>query len=248
MIDPTIRPATVADVPAIARIINEAAEFGLMLPKSLAVLYENVREFQVAEAEAASADAPADSPFQVIGVCGLSIVWANIAEVVSLAVDPAWRGRGLGRRLVEACVDEARRLGIRRLMTLTYERSFFERLGFGVVDRQQLPLKVWSECVRCPKNEACDEIAMIRELTEVPELQAPPPSQPVTGEYVVPVTLSAGAAVTAAVERQIALPPGSIFAAPSARSLICMPPRREARPATSWASKSCPGVERRPGL
>lgn len=186
MNEPTIRPATVADVPAMARIINDAAEFGLMLPKSLAVLYENVREFQVAQAEPASAGGSAE----VIGVCGLSIVWANIAEVVSLAVDPAYRGRGLGRRLVEACVDEARRLGIRRLMTLTYERGFFERLGFEVVDRQHLPLKVWSECVRCPKNAACDEIAMIRELHDVPELQAPPPTQPPQGEYVVPVTMS----------------------------------------------------------
>ena len=179
--EPPIRPATVADVPAMARIINDAAEFGLMLPKSLAVLYENIREFQVA----------ADGAGHVIGVCGLSIVWANLAEVVSLAVDPDHRGRGLGRRLVEACVEEARRLGIRRLMTLTYERAFFERLGFKVVDRQQLPLKVWSECVRCPKNDACDEIAMIRELHDVPELQAPPPTHPVPGEYTVPVTLSA---------------------------------------------------------
>ena len=179
---PPIRRATVADVPAAAGIINDAAEYGLMLPRSLASMYENVREFHVA----------VDDEAGVVGVCGLSIVWANLAEVAALAVHHAHRGRGLGRRLVEACVDEARVLGVRRLMTLTYEQAFFEKLGFAVVDRQKLPLKVWSECVRCPKNAACDEIAMIRELDDVPEVTAPPPPVQHSGgseRYVVPVTL-----------------------------------------------------------
>ncbi len=186
-----IRRATVADVPAAAAIINEAAEFGLMLPRSLASMYENVREFHVA------IDHPGG---EVVGVCGLSVVWANLAEVAALAVHRAHRGRGLGRRLVEACVDEARTLGVRRLMTLTYERAFFEKLGFGVVDRQKLPLKVWSECVRCPKNAACDEIAMIRELEDVPEVTAPPPPTPTNDRYIVPVTLTRGSAASPAGE------------------------------------------------
>ena len=206
-----IRRATVADVPAMAKLINDAAEFGLMLPRSLASLYENVREFQVAvagrseERGAGSGDGDnvpsivgswdrsidSDASQAVVGVCGLSIVWANLAEVVSLVVAPEARGRKLGKRLAQACLDEAEALGIRRVMTLTYERGFFESLGFTVVDRQALPLKVWSECVRCPKNQACDEIAMIRELRHVPELQAPKPEAPPRDAYVVPVTLSA---------------------------------------------------------
>lgn len=183
-----LREATVADVPDMARIINDAAEFGLMLPKSLASLYENVREFRVAEAEPASAG----GANRVIGVCGLSIVWANLAEVVSLAVDPSYRGQGLGKRLAQACLDEAKRLGVRQVMTLTYEQAFFEKLGFAVVDRQKLPLKVWSECVRCPKNQACDEIAMIRVMEDVPELETPKPQVPAVGRYVVP-TIRSGA-------------------------------------------------------
>src|SRR5690606_23948784 len=91
-------------------------------------------------------------------------------EVYALAVAPQWRGKGIGRRLVLSCVDEAEELGLQRLMTLTYEQRFFERCGFHVVDRQNLPLKVWSECIRCPKNQACDEIAMIRELG-VPQIE-----------------------------------------------------------------------------
>lgn len=177
----SIRRAAITDVPVFGKIINDAAEYGLMLHRSLADLYENVRDFHVAVEDG-----------RVIGVCGLRIMWANLAEVYSLAVAPEQRGRGLGKRLVLACVDEAEELSIRKLMTLTYEREFFARLGFTVVDRQQLPLKVWSECVRCAKNQACDEVAMVRIIEEVPELHAgdtPRPFPPPGDRYVVPVPL-----------------------------------------------------------
>ena len=181
-----IRRATIADVPAMGRIINDAAEFGLMLPKSLAVLYENIREFHVAEDPDTA---------EVVGVCGISIIWANLAEVVSLAVSSSQRGRGLGRQLVEACLNEARALGIRKVMSLTYEKAFFEKLGFSVVDRQQLPLKVWADCVRCPKNDACDEIAMIRIFEDIAEPESMP-TAPTTSQgarFEVPVVITATA-------------------------------------------------------
>lgn len=182
-----IRRAKIADVPAMGRIINDAAEFGLMLPKSLAVLYENVREFHVVEDEATG---------EVVGVCGLSVIWAGLAEVVSLAVSPSQRGKGLGKRLVEACLEEAKALGVKRVMSLTYEQKFFDRLGFAAVDRQELPLKVWADCVRCPKNEACDEIAMIKVFDDVPE-PAGAPVAPTTAQgarFEVPVVITSTAA------------------------------------------------------
>lgn len=182
-----IRRAKIADVPAMGRIINDAAEFGLMLPKSLAVLYENVREFHVVEDETTGG---------VVGVCGLSVIWAGLAEVVSLAVSPSQRGKGLGKRLVEACLEEAKDLGVKRVMSLTYEQKFFDRLGFAVVDRQDLPLKVWADCVRCPKNEACDEIAMIKVFDDVPE-PAGAPVAPTTAQgarFEVPVVITSTAA------------------------------------------------------
>jgi len=195
-----IRRATVADVPSMHKLINDAAEYGLMLPKALAVLYENVREFVVAadepSAEPASAggrfpgpDARPQPPGPILGCCGLSIIWGDLAEIVSLAVAPGSRGRGIGRRLTQACLDEARALGIARVMALTYERPFFERLGFEVVDRLKLPHKVWAECVRCPKHDACDEIAMMKVLEGVPAAAAPTP--PVSSRYDVPVQLTA---------------------------------------------------------
>ena len=158
----SIRTATVHDVPRISEIINSHAELGRMLFKSYAQLYESLRDFAVFEKDG-----------KVLGCTALAIIWADLAEVRSLAVDEEARGRGIGRKLTEWCVDEARRLQIRRLMSLTYEQAFFEKLGFEVVNKDSLPLKVWSDCVRCPKREGCDDIAMVRTLHDVPIISAP---------------------------------------------------------------------------
>lgn len=174
-----IRRARITDVQQMHHLINDAAEFGLMLPRPLGSLYENIREFYVA-VDSSEGDT-------VLGVCGLSIIWANLAEVCSLVVSQQCRGQGIGGKLVQACLQESRDLGIPRVMTLTYEQAFFARQGFSVVDRQKLPLKVWSACVRCPKNQACDEIAMIREFEDLPMPDVPKPAIPAPQQYVVPV-------------------------------------------------------------
>ena len=162
-----IRPATIHDVPRIQQIINSHAELGKMLFKSYAQLYEDLRDFGVYEAQG-----------RVMGCAALTIIWADLSEVRSLAVDEALRGRGIGRQLVQWTISEARRLGIARLMSLTYEQVFFEKLGFRVVPKETLPLKVWSDCVRCPKRDGCDEIAMLLELPDViaPAHPAAPPT------------------------------------------------------------------------
>jgi amino-acid N-acetyltransferase len=159
-----IRPATINDVPAISEVINSHAELGRMLFKSYAQLYEDLRDFAVYESDDG----------QVAGCVALSIIWADLTEVRSLAVDEDRRGQGIGRKLVEWCVEEARRLRVRRLMSLTYEQAFFEKMGFEVVSKESLPLKVWSDCVRCPKRDGCDEIAMVRTLSDVPIAPLPP--------------------------------------------------------------------------
>jgi len=160
-----MRPATVHDVPRIAEIISSHAELGKMLFKSFAQLYEDLRDFAVYETDG-------DSP-RVMGCVALTIIWADLAEIRSLAVDESARGQGIGTRLVQWSVDEAHRLQIRRLMALTYEQRFFEKLGFEVVRKESLPLKVWSDCVRCPKNDNCDEIAVVRTLQDIPIIEAP---------------------------------------------------------------------------
>ena len=164
-----IRPATIHDVPRIQQIINSHAELGKMLFKSAAQLYEDLRDFAVYDD-----DAGAGTGAGVSGCVALTIIWADLAEVRSLAVDERHIGKGIGRRLVEWTVEEARRLQIRRIMALTYEQRFFEKLGFEVVPKETLPLKVWSDCVRCPKRDGCDEIAMVRTLSDVPIAPLPP--------------------------------------------------------------------------
>jgi len=157
-----IRNATIHDVPRISDIINSHAGLGKMLFKSYAQLFESLRDFAVYEEDG-----------QVLACVALSIIWADLTEVRSLAVDNEFRGRGIGSKLTQWCIDEARRLRIRKLMTLTYEQRFFEKLGFEVVNKETLPLKVWSDCVRCPKNDNCDEIAMVLTLEDIPQPKLP---------------------------------------------------------------------------
>jgi amino-acid N-acetyltransferase len=118
--------------------------------------YNALREFQVAS----------DDNGQIVGCVAVDIFWSDLAEVKSLAVAPDMVGQGIGGRLLSAAIEDARRMGVRRLFTLTYEQAFFQRQGFEVIDRHDLPEKVWRECLACSKSEACDEIAMMLVLTD----------------------------------------------------------------------------------
>ena len=150
---PEVRPARVGDVPEMGALINGYAAQGLMLPKTEAQLYNNVRDFVVVDVEGS-----------IVGCAGLKVTWHDLSEIVSLAVAPAYQGRGLGRRLCLPLIDEARRLGIPTVFTLTYQIGFFARLGFQVVPKHTLSQKVWQDCVFCPKKECCDETAMILDV------------------------------------------------------------------------------------
>lgn len=147
------RHACVRDAPALRDLINHYAERGRMLHRSLESIYETLREFVVVVEDGL-----------VIGCVAVDIFWADLAEVKSLAVAEGLRGRGIGRALVEAAEADARKLGVRKLFALTYEKEFFLSRGFAVIDRDTLPEKVWRECIACPRFDACDEIAMIKEL------------------------------------------------------------------------------------
>jgi amino-acid N-acetyltransferase len=170
-----IRPATVADVPPIASLINTFAQQGVMLFRSHADLYESLRDFIVAERAG-----------QIVGVCGLEIVWADLAEIRSLVVAADAQKSGIGRQLITACVTEAQRLKIQHVFALTYVDALFHKLGFVTVEKSALPQKVWSACVQCPKRLGCDEIAVMKTLlpvSAVPEETAP------TEQYEVPTPM-----------------------------------------------------------
>lgn len=150
IIQSIIRKATVSDVDQIQPLIQRFADQGLMLPRSTKSLYEHIQNFTVAVLD--------DT---VIGTAALHTLWRDLAEIRSLAVDPSRHGLGIGRMLVSRIQDEASQLGIRRVLSLTYQRTFFAKMGFQEVNRDDLPRKVWKDCVFCPKFDCCDEIAMI---------------------------------------------------------------------------------------
>ena len=151
-----IHQATLADVERMHSLINAYASKGLMLAKSRNALYQNVRDFFVA-------DAVYDRRRErVFAGCGaLHVLWADLGEIRSLAVEERFRGNGVGRHIVRALLEDATRLQLPRIFALTYQQTFFERLGFVEVDKDALPRKVWGECLDCPKFPNCDEIAML---------------------------------------------------------------------------------------
>jgi amino-acid N-acetyltransferase len=148
-----LRRARVADVEAAQKLINSFADRGEMLPRSLNELYENVRDLFVVEDNG-----------DLIGCCALHVTWGDLAEIKGLAVREGHRGKGLGRELVQACLADARELALPRVFLLTYIPDYFDRFGFRRVEKAQLPQKVWSECIRCPKFPDCGEVSMILEL------------------------------------------------------------------------------------
>ena len=149
-----IRSAKISDVEAIHALISSYAERDRMLFRSMADIYENLQCFSVADLDG-----------DVVGCCALEIVWADLAEIKSLAVDGTRKQKGIGKMLVAAAVEQAAALGVPRVFALTLEPEFFEKSGFDIVEKETLPMKVWSDCARCPKQQNCDEIAVIKTVS-----------------------------------------------------------------------------------
>jgi amino-acid N-acetyltransferase len=148
-----IRKAKIGDVKEIQKLLTSFASRGEMLSRSLSELYDALRDFYVFEEEG-----------KLLGTSALHIIWEDLAEVRSVAVSEAAGRRGIGSQVVGACLEEARSLGLKRLFCLTYKPDFFAKFGFVIVDKSELPHKVWGDCIKCVKFPDCDEIAMILDL------------------------------------------------------------------------------------
>jgi amino-acid N-acetyltransferase len=146
-----IRKAQIQDIKQIQGLINYFAQQDLMLPRSLNELYESLRDFWVAEERG-----------RIIGCAALHISWDNLAEIKSLAVAKNKQRHGLGKELVNACLQEAKELGARRVFVLTYKNEFFRKFGFRRVKHSSLPHKIWAECINCCKFPNCQEVAMVK--------------------------------------------------------------------------------------
>ena len=148
-----IRKAKLKDVKEIQRLIKLYSGRGDILPRSLSELYDDLRDFYVSIRNR-----------KMVGICALHICWDDLAEVRSLVVLEEARNRGVGAKLVEACLRESEELGVKRVFALTYRPKFFEKLGFTIVDKAVLPHKIWTDCLKCVKFPDCDEIAVVKEM------------------------------------------------------------------------------------
>ncbi len=155
----TVRKARLADIPALLELINGYAANAIMLPRTEFEMSENIRDFTVAY-----------SGTRLLGCGALHFYSPTSGEVRSLAVDPNIKTRGVGRRIVEALELEAAENNLHALFAFTYVPEFFRKVGFREVERGELPLKVWKDCVRCPKFQCCDEIAVVKALRPDPIL------------------------------------------------------------------------------
>jgi amino-acid N-acetyltransferase len=158
-----VRKARISDIHPLLHLINGYAAKGVMLPRTEFEMSENIRDFTVAW-----------QGDRLIGCGALHFYTPTTAEVRSLAVDPEAKSQGIGRILVEALEEEARENGLHAIFAFTYVPGFFQRLGFVEVDRGSLPLKAWKDCLRCPKFQCCDEIAVLKALRDGAIVDAAP--------------------------------------------------------------------------
>jgi amino-acid N-acetyltransferase len=165
-----VRKAVMSDIAPILSLINGYAAQGIMLPRTEFEMSESIRDFLVVYAGDGFA-----------GCGALHFYSPTVGEIRSLAVDPESKTHGIGRKVVEALVAEAEAYSLDAVFAFTYVPDFFGKLGFNVVERGELPLKAWKDCLRCPKFQSCDEIAVIRVLRaehwiQSRHEQSPPPN------------------------------------------------------------------------
>jgi amino-acid N-acetyltransferase len=145
--------ARVGDANSMHQMISHFADKGEMLPRALSEIYEDIRDYFVVRKRG-----------RVIACAALHVTWVDLAEIRSLAVDEQAQNQRVGSALIQACLEEAKELGIPRVFCLVRKPAFFEKQGFQLIDKTELPHKVWAECYRCPKFPDCDEVALIRHL------------------------------------------------------------------------------------
>ena len=145
-----VEKAKISDATQMHKLINYFADKGEMLARPLSEIYENIRDYFVVR-----------QGRRVIACAALHVSWLDLAEVKSVAVAEDSQRQGIGDQLVDACLGEAKELGIPTVFCFTYQPDFFKRHKFVDIDKMDLPRKVWTDCFRCPKFPNCDEVALI---------------------------------------------------------------------------------------
>ncbi len=145
-----IRKATRKDAEGISELVNLGEREGQLLPRSLDAILVGIDDWLVAEEGGA-----------IIGCASLVEMGPTLSEIRSLAVTTAYRRNGIGASIVEALIQEARARNIPMVFALTRAVPFFEKLGFAVTVKEDFPEKVWRDCMICPVQRACDEVAVV---------------------------------------------------------------------------------------
>lgn len=144
---------SIGDVQGIKDLIDVFSADGITIPRSYNYLYSNLRDFRVCKIKD-----------EVVGCCSLHLVWEDLAEIKSLAIKKEFQNNGIGSKLVKTCIKEGKSLGVARVYALTKAPAFFLKLGFKQATREELPTKVWGECINCMRYYKCDETAVILDL------------------------------------------------------------------------------------
>ncbi len=150
-----LRRANVKDAQDIFKILQEYAIKGILLPRSLNSIYENIRDFFVYEENG-----------KIVGIGSLHVYWEDLAEIKSLAVLEDFQHKGIGKQIVERCIEDAKELGLKKVFALTYVPEFFKKLGFKETEKSAFPQKVWTECIHCVKFNDCKEVPVLLDLEE----------------------------------------------------------------------------------
>jgi amino-acid N-acetyltransferase len=147
------------DVEQISALINDFAQSTQeLLPRNSNQILSHLRDFWVAVQE------DTDCKRQVVACSSLYLWTERLSEIKSLAVNPKFFGKGIGKKLVEKCLQDAKDLGQEQVFALTFKPEFFYKCGFALTDKNNLPHKVWNECIHCPKLHNCGEVAVVFEL------------------------------------------------------------------------------------
>ena len=149
------RKATIKDAKAIHSLVNKFAKKDEMLPRALNDIYEHIRDFTIAVEN-----------MKTVAVCALHIAWEDLAEIRSIAVLKKYQGNGIGKTLINRSLKEAKSLGINKVFALTFYPDYFKQFGFKDIDKNDLPHKIWVDCLKCPKFPDCDEAAVIKRLKD----------------------------------------------------------------------------------
>jgi amino-acid N-acetyltransferase len=138
----------------IQKLVAFYAEKDFMLPRSLNEIYENIRDYWIWQEND-----------KIVGCAAMHVVgWNDLGEIKSLAVDAEYRKKGIGKKLIASCLEEAKNLGIKKVFVLTFIPDFFKKLEFVEIDKKEFPHKIWAECCNCPKFPDCKEVALVKTI------------------------------------------------------------------------------------